>query len=127
MDRIGPCFGGLAPAVVDPILREVILVDAGSTDGVERAAEETGARLISVEGDFVARAAAGDWPVLVSGGSAEGALTADLDDEARARLDWYETAFGYVPEAVRVGDAAALVYREAEGGGGAGEPWNLAA
>ncbi|MEM7491638.1 MAG: NUDIX domain-containing protein [Pseudomonadota bacterium] len=80
-----------------------------------------------LDGWSVQRAAAGDWPVLVSGGSAEGALTADLDDEARARLDWYETAFGYVPEAVRVGDAAALVYREAEGGGGAGEPWDLAA
>ncbi|PWJ20524.1 nudix-type nucleoside diphosphatase, YffH/AdpP family [Jannaschia seohaensis] len=75
------------------------------------------------------RAAAGDWPVLVPGGRAEGLLTELLSDAARARLDWYEVAFGYVPEAVEVesdGAIPALVYREV-GGGGSGEPWDLAA
>ncbi|SFI35102.1 NUDIX domain-containing protein [Jannaschia pohangensis] len=83
-----------------------------------------------LDGWQVERAAAGDWPVLVPGTGAGGQLTDTLGSEAKARLDWYETAFGYVPEAVTVtgpdGPVAALVYREAEGGGGAGLPWDLA-
>ncbi len=86
-------------------------------------------------GHSVERAAAGDWPVLVSrGAGAAGLLTDTLDDEAMARLDWYETAFGYAPERLDVtenaagGDAgpvAALAYREVGGPGGAGVPWDI--
>ncbi len=80
-------------------------------------------------GASVERAAAGDWPVLVTGGGAGGHLTDALDAAARARLDWYERAFGYVPEAVTVegpdGAVAALVYREDGGAGGSGESWSL--
>lgn len=81
-------------------------------------------------GRAVERAAAGDWPVLVAGDGARGLLTEVLDDEAKARLDWYEVAFGYAPEAVEVetetGPVTALCYREAGGPGGAGEAWSLA-
>lgn len=77
----------------------------------------------------VERAMAGDWPVLVCGGQATGYLTAPLDGTAKARLDWYEVAFGYAPEAVTVdgpeGAVSALVYREVGGAGGAGVPWSL--
>ncbi|WP_299646779.1 NUDIX domain-containing protein [uncultured Jannaschia sp.] len=83
----------------------------------------------TLAGWHVERAAAGDWPVLVQGGQAVGRLTEPLDAEARTRLDWYESAFGYLPEAVEVagpdGPAPALVYR-APGGGGSGEGWSLA-
>lgn len=100
----------------DDLLRDV----AGADVGVSRA---------TLAGWSVERAAAGDWPVLVPGGTATGYLTATLDEAARARLDWYEVAFGYVPEAVTVegpeGRVAALVYREAGGPGGSGEPWTL--
>ncbi|MEM7642878.1 MAG: NUDIX domain-containing protein [Pseudomonadota bacterium] len=78
-----------------------------------------------LDGWSVERSADGDWPVLVPGGGAEGVLTEILDDEARARLDWYEPAFGYGPEAVRIGDEAALVYRAASGAGGSGATWAL--
>ncbi|MEM8849805.1 MAG: NUDIX domain-containing protein [Pseudomonadota bacterium] len=76
-----------------------------------------------LNGWSVERAADGDWPVLVPGDGADGVLTEPLDDAARARLDWYETAFGYVPEAVRVGDETALAYRAPGRRDGAGEPW----
>ena len=76
-----------------------------------------------LEGWSIERAAKGDWPVLVPGGACDGLLTEPLDAEAKARLDWYETAFDYAPEAVRVGDHAALVYRTDDAGAGA--PWDL--
>nr|WP_281494018.1 NUDIX domain-containing protein [Jannaschia sp. S6380] len=83
----------------------------------------------TLSGWRVERAAAGDWPVLVEGGRCEGGLTGDLPEDAKARLDWYETAFGYVPDAVQVagpdGPVAALVYREAAPSGGSGEAWSL--
>lgn len=75
------------------------------------------------------RAAAGDWPVLVPGGRAVGYLTAPLGPEMRARLDWYELAFGLAPETVTVtgpeGPTTALVYREVDGPGGSGDAWSL--
>ncbi|TFL18513.1 NUDIX domain-containing protein [Jannaschia formosa] len=81
----------------------------------------------TLPGWSVERAADGDWPVLVPGGVAEGLLTGPLGREARARLDWYETAFGYRAEAVEVetaeGAAAAEVYRA--GTSGSGEGWSL--
>ena len=81
----------------------------------------------TLAGWSVARAAGGDWPVLVPGGRAEGLLTEPLDDAAAARLDWYEAAFGYAPETVAVagpeGAVAAAVYHGA-GGTGAGA-WSL--
>lgn len=100
----------------DDLLRDV----AGEDVGVARA---------SLHGWSVERAVAGDWPVLVEGGSATGYLTAPLSDAAKARLDWYEIAFDMVPEAVTVegpeGPVAALVYREPDGTGGTGQPWSL--
>ncbi len=85
----------------------------------------------TLAGRRVERAAAGDWPVLVAASSARatGLLTEALDDAAKARLDWYETAFGYAPEAVAVmtaeGPVPALAYRESEGQGGAGVAWDI--
>lgn len=84
----------------------------------------------SLDGWQVQRASAGDWPVLVPGGLAQGLMTEDLDAEARARLDWYETAFGYGFEAVEVVDGEGQtqlvdVYRETDPGEGTGESWSL--
>jgi hypothetical protein len=56
----------LVPAAVDGLVKEVILVGA-STPGVEALVEDSGARLVSVEGDAAACLAAGaagargDW------------------------------------------------------------------
>ncbi|WP_179379888.1 NUDIX domain-containing protein [Jannaschia marina] len=93
------------------------------------AGEDVGCLRARLDGWSVERAAAGDWPVLVPGGAARGYLTADLSEAARARLDWYEEAFGYVPADVTVegpeGPVAARVYRERDGAGGSGTPWSL--
>ncbi len=78
-----------------------------------------------LDGWHVERAAAGDWPILVSGGQVTGLLTEPLGDEVRARLDWYERVFGHVAEAVDIAGTPALVYREADGDGGSGEAWSL--
>ncbi len=86
-------------------------------------------RPAALAGWHVERAAAGDWPVLVPDGQAEGLLTESMEAEGRARLDWYESAFGYLPEAVEVdgpeGPVPALVYR-APDGCGSGKAWSLA-
>lgn len=66
-DRIGPCLGALAEALVEGLLREVILVDGGSSDDIEGVAEAVGARLIRTprgRGRQLAtgaEAAKGDW------------------------------------------------------------------
>lgn len=81
----------------------------------------------TLDGWRVARAAGGDWPVLMPGGRAKGLLTEALDGEAAARLDWYEAAFGYAAGRMDVagpdGPVAALVFR-GDDGGGAGD-WTL--
>lgn len=100
----------------DPLLRDV----AGRSLALEPA---------TLEGWRVERSAGGDWPVLVEGGRCDGLLTEDLGSDAKARLDWYETAFGYVPDAVEVrgadGPVTALVFRASGAVGGAGEAWSL--
>lgn len=87
-----------------------------------RACETQPAQL---EGWSVARSGDGPWPVLVQGGVAEGevleASAADL-----ARLDWYESLFGYVRAEGRiVGGAPVAVYHPQTPADGAG-PWALA-
>lgn len=65
--RIGPCLGALAEAVLDGVIREVILVDGGSDDDIAAVAEAVGARLILAPrgrgGQMAAGAAAarGEW------------------------------------------------------------------
>ena len=80
----------------------------------------------------VARVAGQDFPVMVAGGAAAyGALVADLSPRARARLDYYEAAFGYHPAKIEVIDAterpvAALAYLPAPGlWQAAPEDWSL--
>lgn len=83
----------------------------------------------ALDGSHVERAGAGDWPLLVPGGQAQGVLTDVLSDRARGRLDWYEVAFGYDTQTVTVqtadGPVEAQVYRHVGENGGSGDPWNL--
>lgn len=77
-------------------------------------------------GRHVARAAAGDWPVLLPGGEARGLLTEPLDAETLERLVRYEAVFGHAPEPVEIvgpdGPVEARACRGAEAGAG---PWSL--
>ena len=45
--QLGNCLAALVPAVVSGLLREVIVVDAGSTDDTPLIAEDMGARVIT--------------------------------------------------------------------------------
>lgn len=68
---IGPCLSSLVTAAVDGLVREVVLADAGSTDGTLDIAEDCGARIVAEGGDVGARLAAacarprGDWLMLL--------------------------------------------------------------
>lgn len=46
-DRIGPCLGALGEALLDGLIREVVLADGGSTDAIAAVAGATGARLVA--------------------------------------------------------------------------------
>lgn len=46
-DRIGPCLGALGEALMDGVIREVILADGGSSDAIAAVAEGVGARLVA--------------------------------------------------------------------------------
>jgi len=65
--RLADCLSALVPAAVDAIVREVVLVDGGSTDETLDIAEDAGAKLIRGEpgrGRQIAAgcaAARGDW------------------------------------------------------------------
>lgn len=94
-------------------LREAVLGRASAT------------RPARLEGWSVVQAEAGAWPVLVPGDGAEGDIletsAADL-----ARLDWYESLFGYARAEGRTADGRAVaVYRPESSARGAG-PWALA-
>ena len=49
----------LVPAAVDGLVKSVVFADAGSTDATLAIAEDSGARVISVQGDVGTRLAAG--------------------------------------------------------------------
>lgn len=64
---LGPLLSSLVPAAIDGLVREVVVADAGSTDGTLDIAEDCGARIVRVTGDVGARLLAGcaaprgDW------------------------------------------------------------------
>lgn len=66
-DRLGPTLGALGEAVLDGLIREVIIADGGSEDPIAQVSEGVGARLLTVPpgrgGQLAAgaRAATGDW------------------------------------------------------------------
>ncbi|EJL23106.1 glycosyl transferase [Caulobacter sp. AP07] len=49
----------LVPAAVDGLVKEVVFADAGSTDATLAIAEDSGARVVQVQGDAGTRLAAG--------------------------------------------------------------------
>ena len=68
-DGIGPCLAALAEGL--PMIRELILADGGSTDGIAQVAEDVGARLVTAApgrgGQLRAgiAVATGDWLLIV--------------------------------------------------------------
>jgi rSAM/selenodomain-associated transferase 2 len=66
-DRIGPCLGALTEGLMAGLIRELILADGGSEDGIAGVADAAGARLVEAprgRGPQLAAGAAaarGDW------------------------------------------------------------------
>ena len=68
---LGETLGALVPAAVDALVREVIVVDAGSTDHTLEIADDAGARIFKASESGVARIARGcdlargDWLLIL--------------------------------------------------------------
>jgi nudix-type nucleoside diphosphatase (YffH/AdpP family) len=88
------------------------------------------ARPAALPGHRAVAVAGGAWPALATaeGAVAEG-LIVDLAPSARARLDYYESLFGYVAGPARADDGTpVLLWRQDSGEEPAGGPeWSLAA
>ena len=92
---------------------------------------QPGPRPARLDGHAVRQAAGQSFPLIVAepGAVAEG-IVVRVTEEDRARLDFYETGFGYGLQAVTVetaeGPVAALFYRADPGVWQPGGPWSLA-
>ncbi len=82
---IGPTLVSLAPAILDPILTEVIISDGGSGDGIAEIAEATGARLLVGSASRGRQLAAG-------ADAARGEWLLFLHADTRLSDDWVEAA-----------------------------------
>ncbi|MGG7566084.1 TIGR04283 family arsenosugar biosynthesis glycosyltransferase [Rhodovulum sp. DZ06] len=112
-DRIGPCLGALSEALLEGLLREVILVDGGSEDAIGDVAEAVGAKLIEAprgRGTQLAAGAAaaqGAWLLFlhadtVPGPGWVGAVQRHMM-EFPDRAGWFRLRFdddGFAPRAV---------------------------
>ncbi len=88
--RFAECLTALAPAALDGLLKEVVVVDGGSTDGTRALAEAAGARVMeTARGRGLqlragADAARAPWLLFLH---ADTVLEETWADEARARMD----------------------------------------
>ena len=98
VQTLGPTLAALVPGVADGLVREVVLADGGSSDGIAEVAEETGARLVKVEkgrgsqlqrGADVAR---GDWLLFLH---ADTVLPADWPRTVLRHMDSHADHAGY--------------------------------
>ena len=95
---IGPTLAALVPGAADGLVREVVLADGGSTDGIGTVAEETGARLVTAargRGNQLragAEAARGDWLLFVH---ADTVLPPGWPDAVARHLERHGEMAGY--------------------------------
>jgi glycosyltransferase involved in cell wall biosynthesis len=101
---LGQALASLVPAAVDGLVREVILADAGSTDGTLAVADDAGARVVRCDGPAearVAEAAKGarsDWLLILdvavpAPDGWEAAVAAVLNRGSGPGLWWGEAPF----------------------------------
>jgi len=97
-ERIGPCLQALAEAMTAGVIREVILADGGSGDGIAEVAEATGAVLVAApqgRGPQLAagaRAAQGQWFLFLH---ADTVLGPEWAEAARAHMQAHPDRAGY--------------------------------
>jgi glycosyltransferase involved in cell wall biosynthesis len=83
------CFGCLMSAAIDGLVREVIVVDGGSTDPTARIADEMGAEFLHVLGESKMRRSAGAV-------KARHNFLLFLDGNATLGAGWEEEAEGFL-------------------------------
>lgn len=88
---IGPTLVSLSPAILDPILTEVIISDGGSDDEIGEIAEATGATFLSGEAGRGAQLAAG-------AATARGEWFLFLHADTTLSEDWVEAVREHVAE-----------------------------
>lgn len=97
-DRLGPSLGALADGIFDGLIREVILTDGGSDDGISTVADTVGAKLIvgpkgrGTQLRAGAGAATGDWLLFLH---ADTVLGAGWGAATRAHIERYADQAGY--------------------------------
>ncbi|MEM1313299.1 MAG: TIGR04283 family arsenosugar biosynthesis glycosyltransferase [Pseudomonadota bacterium] len=109
-EGIGPCIGALVPGVVDGLVRELVISDGGSGDGIEAVAEAAGAVLVAGpagRGGQLRRgaeAARGEWLLFLH---ADTVLSPDWIGAARRHMEAAPDAAGWFRLEFDEGGAAA--------------------
>lgn len=88
---IGPTLVSLSPAILDPILTEVIISDGGSDDEIAEVADATGAVLLTDARGRGAQLAAG-------AGAARGEWLLFLHADTRLSENWVDVARAHIAE-----------------------------
>lgn len=65
--RLGPALAALVPAAVDRLVKEVIVADAGASQGVAVLADDMGATLMGPDIGAACAAARGEWLMILPG------------------------------------------------------------
>lgn len=97
-EALGPCLGALAPALTEGLIRELILSDGGSSDGIEAVADAAGAELLAGppgRGGQLARgaeAAVGEWLLFLH---ADTLLSPGWAEAARVHMNAHPDAAGW--------------------------------
>lgn len=109
-DTVGPCLGAIGEALFEGVVREVIIVDGGSTDMIAEVADATGAEFLSVQrgrGTQLAagaEAARGAWLLFLH---ADSVLGPDWVDSVRRHMAEHPGKAGYFRLAFDVPGTAA--------------------
>lgn len=82
-DGLARTLSPLVSAVVEGLVREVVICDCGSTDGTLKVAEHAGCRVVAGEITEAIRAAKSEWLLLLEPGAR---LTGDWQDAVSAHI-----------------------------------------
>jgi glycosyltransferase involved in cell wall biosynthesis len=93
-------LGALVPAAAEGFVREVIVVDEGSTDGTRLVADALGCTVLEGSASDALDIARSDWVLLLAPG-------------VRLESDWFREAAVFIEQARRAGPTRAASFRHA--------------